>query len=157
MLEGTSEMLPAAIQFARAIHLRTLVIESAGLFWLFAELAILFAVLMGRHHLDTVPLPARFTWTPHIMRSALIWTAAFFLLAVLVYGRHLVWPPVFVMLSRGPIDGAALRALVLRRSHEHLAIWVAFVTGWVVLEALIVYHGWRAYAQLRRLISERRA
>ncbi len=157
MPENNVELLEAAIQFARAMHLRTILIESAGLFWLFAELVILFAVRLGRGHLETTPLPPHFTWTPQLTRSALIWAAAFLLLIAVTYGRHLVWPPAYAVLSRSPMEEAALRTLVLRRAHEHLVIWAAFVTGWVVLEALIVYHGWRGYAQLRRRVSESRA
>lgn len=35
----------------------------------------------------------------------------------------------------------------------HLLVWSAFVTGWVVLEGLIVYHGWRGHIRLRALLG----
>jgi hypothetical protein len=33
-------------------------------------------------------------------------------------------------------------------------IWAVLVTAWVVIEVLIVYHGWRGYRCLRRILTQ---
>jgi hypothetical protein len=60
-----------------------------------------------------------------------------------------------VLLADPAADFAAggLENLYLNRAHLHWGVWSIFVTMWVVFEILIVYHGIRSYAALRRLLG----
>lgn len=122
-------------------------IEGAGVFWLAAELAILVLVRAGRRHLETIPLPTGFRITRQELPLILLSIVALSGLLVLFALRHGT--------NTLPLD-QPIEALAARAAHAervHLAIWSGFVVGWVVLEALIVYHGWRGYQQLRRLLQ----
>ena len=141
-----------AIAYSQSMYRERLLYETAGLFWLAAELAILFSVVAARAELaarlDGGPPPRKLT------RRAVFWTLAFFAGAALLQYRHWVWPPVYVLLERGALDtNAAAREAYAFRVHTHLALWSAFVAGWVLLEVLIVYHGWRAYRLLRMVLA----
>jgi hypothetical protein len=121
-------------------------IEGAGVFWLAAELGILVLVRAGRRHLETVPLPATFRLTQRDAPILVFALASTLLLAGLFLSRH-----VFV---EAPTDLpiAELASAAAQAERAHLAVWSAFVVGWVVLEALIVYHGWRGYRRLVALV-----
>jgi len=144
----------AAWDFARSLHQQQVLVETAGLFWLLAELVILFAILLGRHHLDTSAANARVQWTPRFTRRALVWGILFAALVLLTYGRHVFLPPVHELLLSADASPSAesLAALLRRRSQTHLVLWGLFITGWVLIEGLIVYHGWRGYRRLREVI-----
>ncbi|MCX5757855.1 MAG: hypothetical protein NTU83_05000 [Candidatus Hydrogenedentes bacterium] len=117
-----------------------MLVESVGLFWIGAELAILFLVLVGRRHVDSVPLPVRFVLTVTELRRAIFWGVAFAILSAIVLGRYAVSQEI-------DIQGLS------ERLHTHLVVWAAFVTTWVLLETSIVYHGWRGYRRLRVLVE----
>jgi len=155
-MSGETTAVLSAFEYARQIHVQRVIIESAGLFWLLAELMILFWVLAGRKHLESHAESPRFAWSPALTRRALGWSFGFAGLALLTYGRHLVWPPAHHLLQGGAVSGIPEAALLARftcRAHEHLALWSLFVTGWIALEIAIVYHGWRGYQCLRALLS----
>ncbi len=133
--------LPAPIvAYLNGRQRMAMLVESAGLFWIGAELAILFLVLAGRRHVDSVPLPTRFVLTVTELRRAICWSVAFTILSAIVLGRYAV--------SR-EIDVQTLSD----RVHTHLVVWAAFVTTWVLLETLIVYHGWHGYRRLCVLVE----
>jgi hypothetical protein len=153
----SAHALSEAIRYAQSDHARNLIIESAGLFWIFAELLILLAVIAGRRYLETVPLPNRFAWTRALTLRAVAFGVIFFALCAVTYGRHLLWPPLAELLRTRALDSNAIYMLSRQRTHQHLALWGAFVTGWVVLECLIVWHGWRGYRRLRELLEARQS
>ncbi|MFP4502988.1 MAG: hypothetical protein ACLFTT_18495 [Candidatus Hydrogenedentota bacterium] len=146
-------MTPAAV-YARGMFFRQVLIESAGLFWIGAEVAILFGVLLARRHL------AKHAHEPHLRFTAQDWwcggllLAGFLVLAGVVIGRHgvLVQPHHLIAQGASPAP-EALAACYEARHREHLVVWAGFVTLWVLLEAVIVYHGWRAYRVLRRVLG----
>lgn len=151
------EGLRAAVHAAHIEHSRQTLIECAGLFWIFAELVILLGVIAGRGHLESAPRAERFHWTPALTRKAVFYAVGFGLLVCCTLGRHVFLEPVYHYLEgqarAGQLpDAAFMKALWLRRTHQHLVLWAAFVTGWVALETLILYHGWRGYCQLKTLL-----
>lgn len=123
---------------------RTAGLESAGLFWIGAELAILFAVMAARRHLGARPLPPRLQLQDADKRRARMWCYGFFLLAAVVLCRHAVY-------AIAPVPEDVAKVLV-GRGRVHLAVWSVFITAWVVLEVAIVYHGLRGYLALKRLV-----
>lgn len=122
-----------------------LVVESAGLFWIAAELLILFMVLAGRRHIATEPLPERFALRADEKRRAIIAAVLFALAAAAVLARHF---------APSAVDTGHAAAVLSGRAHVHMAIWASFVTIWVLLETLIVYHGWQGYRRLRDLLPD---
>jgi hypothetical protein len=125
--------------------LRTAGLESAGLFWIGAELAILFAMIAARRHVEARPLPPRLELGHGEKRRARAWCFAFLVLAAIVLGRHAVHA-----LTPIPQD---VSPLLIGRARVHLAVWSGFVTAWVVLEVAIVYQGLRGYLALKALIG----
>lgn len=137
--------------YARAAHVEYLIIESAGLFWLGAELAILYAMLFARRYVVAIPVPEALALSRRDWQRAIVWSAAFVTLCLVVLLRHNVLPSAHVRIQQSG-SACAIEDVVrvfTQRNREHLAVWALFVTGWVVLEGLIVYHGWRVYRVIR--------
>ena len=124
---------------------RTAGLESAGLFWIGAELAILFVMMAARRHVQTRPLPPRLELRHGDKRLARAWCFAFLFFAAIVLGRHVV-----NALAPLPQDATTL---LIDRVRVHLAVWSGFITAWVVLEVAIVYQGLRGYLALKALIG----
>lgn len=150
------EELRAAMHYAASTHAREILVESAGLFWILAELIILFFVMAGGDHLENRPESPRFHWSPRLTCQAAMMTAFFLALCVAVYGRGWVWQPVHTQIpgaAEGAVDIQQVQAAFAASCRRHLAVWAAFVAFWVILEILIVWHGWRAYRKLRTLLQ----
>ncbi|HUW62391.1 MAG TPA: hypothetical protein VMZ06_15405 [Candidatus Bathyarchaeia archaeon] len=124
--------------------LRTAGLESAGLFWIGAELAILFMMIAARRHIQARPLPPRLELQDNEKRRARAWCFAFLVLAAIVLGRH-------VVNALAPLPQNAT-ALLIGRVRVHLAVWSGFITAWVALELAIVYQGLRGYLALKALL-----
>ena len=137
------------IEYLRSQHHHLLLVEAAGLFWILAELVILYGVAIGRRHLDTEPLPERVTLTARERWLAVCGFLGFALVCVAVFGRHLLLPPAYACVEIPDLPAAQLTELLRSRTDVHLALWAGFVTVWVLLESIIVYQGWRAYRSLR--------
>lgn len=149
------DLIPlGGLDFARMEYLRALLIESMGLFWLFAEVTILCAVSVARRHIENGANEAARELFARFLQRWMVWTLCFLALAMLVYGRHLLIAPAHLLLARPAAAPAELQQLFLRRGHEHLAVWSAFIAAWVVLEVLIVYQGWRGFQALSRRFGE---
>ena len=145
----------AAYDFARTLHQQQVLIETAGLFWLLAELVILFAIVLGRQHLSNSPRELKVQWTPQITKRAIIWGSLFAALILITYGRHTFLLPVYELLQSQDSSHTleTLTATLRHRNQTHLVLWSFFITAWVFLETLIVYHGWCGYRSLRKLID----
>lgn len=156
-MEATESYLRALSYAGEMLHLRYMLFESAGLFWLGAEVAILFLVREGRIYLQAAAPWQQPFWRRETRRRALYWAAAFALLAAAVAWRHMGGTPVYEVLQKGllgdPVDLAALKEAVRQSTHRHLVVWWCFVNGWVLLEAWIVAEGIRAYRRLRQLLG----
>ncbi len=140
-----------ACQYVQTVHQRALVVESFGLFWLWAEVLILCIVAGGRWYLESVECGRSFHWTLGRLGYMAGWGALMLLVTVGVYARHFFFPPIHVLLESTPaLDEDILRALFVSRMHIHLIVWAGFVTAWVLLETWIVYHGWRGVQVLHR-------
>lgn len=135
---------------------REMVIEGAGLFWIAAELAILFAVTVGGRVLRQRPLPERLTLTRGERWLAIGLVACSAGLVALVFGRFLVTPPMPVAIEMAaeldrPEMPRAVYAALSEHTRVHVAIWCAFIAAWVGLETAIVVQGIRAFHALSRL------
>lgn len=141
------------MEYARQEHMRWMFIESMGVFWLTAEIIILQMMLTGRDFLDRLREITPGQWHPPYTRILLTGFLSFLILLAITFGRAWIWPPVHIMFAHSVPDDSALQSLFRQRYHEHMIIWSAFITGWVLLEALIVYQGWRGYCTLRQLLD----
>jgi hypothetical protein len=133
-----------------------MMVECAGLFWILAELLILYAVLTARRYLETEPIPRTIAWTRRDARRTLLWVMGFAALCAAVFLRHYFSPPAYEYLelyASGEIPLSRFQDLYVSRFHIHQIFWAGFVTLWVLLEAIIVYHGWRAYRRLREVLG----
>lgn len=130
-----------------------------GLFWIGAEIAILFCILAARRIFETHPLPSTITLNARERRRAIVWCGAFAVLAVLVLGRYFALPTLaesYEFLSGTYSEArAAAENLYYTHTHRHVAVWCAFITAWVVLEIVIVIQGIAAYRALRETIARR--
>ena len=105
-----------------------LIIEGAGLFWIGAEIAILFAMCEARCFFNQHALPSHFIFGATQMKRALIWTLPLIVLCLWViychnFGGDLRW-------------------------QWHILTWCAFVFIWVLLECLIVWQGCMIFVHL---------
>ena len=130
----------AVVAFLNAAASEHFLYESVGVFWLAAEVLILFAIREGRKQVaGESPSP----WLPRL----LLWMLAFAVPASLVLARQHVLPAL-PDAGEAPAIVAAYYTLMVQ---QHLAVWSLFVLGWVVLEAAIVVEGMRAYGHFTRL------
>lgn len=125
--------------------LRTAGLESAGLFWIGAELAILFMMMAARRYVQALPLFPHFELRNDEKRRARAWCYGFLFVAAIVLGRHAVATFAPLPQDAGP--------LLISRMRVHLGVWSGFVTAWVGLEVAIVYQGLRGYLALKALIG----
>ena len=150
--------LAGPIERAQAQFRQELLLETAGVFWIVAEVAILFCMTTARRIFATRPVPPRVSLTPEERRRALRWGAGSIVLIIAVFGRHLFLSPLPEALQGVLAEGANLRErtqlLYMSRVHLHVALWCTFITGWVALEIAIVAQGVRAYRALRRLTAD---
>lgn len=137
---------------ARARESSMLLIELCGVFWIAAEMIILFFVIEARRHVGRSPLPAAPVWDRAATRRAVIFALAVFGVLGTVVIRPMVWAPLSARLRSGSLDLSSAAMHDFFAVHRHLVVWVAFVTVWVVLEAAIVYQGYRAYRLFRNRI-----
>lgn len=127
----------AALDYVHAALREHLLYESIGLFWLWAEVVILFAMREARHTLQHAsPRP----WKMRL----LAWHGFFGVFAAAVLWRY------YFTFSGPPWD-QAIAPWYIEQTKWHLAVWSGFVLGWVVLESAIVFEGARAYSRFARL------
>lgn len=152
------EHLYEAWLYARAAHVEHLIVESAGLFWLGAELAILYAMLIARRHVTSRPAPKELSLSSAERTRAVMWIAAFGVLCVIVLLRHQLLPSAQALILQSGSRYAAEEVIRVftQRNREHLAVWASFVTGWVALEMAIVYQGCRVFQTIRTRLGTRR-
>jgi hypothetical protein len=131
------------VAWAEAARARHFAVELAGVFWIAAELGILFLVRWGRAHLATDPHAARLQFTAPLRRELAAYTLVAALLAGAVVYRYLAADAAGIVAS---VDTA------FRFEQTHLLFWAAFVAAWVGLEGAIVYHGARGYQRLATLL-----
>jgi hypothetical protein len=131
--------------------LRHLLTESAGIFWLWAEILILYAVCTARRGLRSGDLSGVQHLVP-LLSGRIRWILAMLLIASMaLLARHaffLQW------LRTNARDAAASGQDVLlpglaRLDQQHILLWSAFVVMWVFLECAIVWQGWRVYCVMR--------
>ena len=145
-----------ALSLASRLWSRDLMVETAGLFWIAAELAILYLVLLARFHVEHYPNEPFPKITAKFRRRAWVWTAGFLLLSAAVVARFYLYPlhdnlEAALHAQASPDSVAALYA---RWAYTHALIWCAFITIWVILEAAIVYQGRQVYLGLRKALTE---
>jgi len=139
----------SVVAFLQTVEREQFIYECAGVFWLWAELAILFAVREGRSVLLGKPRPS---W----LLRLLSWSAVFcvVLFPLLFRGWFLTGAATLATSSPQP---ETLAAAYTQGVLIHLAVWSIFVLAWVLLESLIVYEGARTYgvfsARCRRLLN----
>lgn len=132
----------AALAFLATSAREHFAYEAVGVFWLWAELAILFAVREARLSLSGAPAKP---WVPRFATWMLVFAVPIAL--VLLHTGYI---------NRGialdvTLTAENLAALHVFRVQRHLAIWSFFVLAWVLLESLIVVEGLRAYRHFAAL------
>jgi len=151
---------PNGIDEAWRVFQRHLLLESAGVFWIAAELAILFTMMVAVRMFAERPVPTRLQLTRHERRLAIRMALLVLALAAFVYGRYLVQRPLpFAVIDLAEGDAGLIdstRAAYLARAHVHAALWVTLVAVWVFLEAAIVIYGIKAFRRLRTLTGATR-
>lgn len=145
------------LEAAWARFQREMLIEGAGVFWIVAELAILYAVTVGGRVLRERPLPKRISLSRRERWLAAGLAGLAIALTAAVYGRFLIWVPmpaaVEATAALDPPDiPRAVYAAVRDHVQVHVAIWCAFIAAWIVLETAIVVQGIRAFHALADLI-----
>ncbi len=132
-----------------------LLLEAVGLFWIVAEVAILYCMIAAVRLFATRPFPARISLTQAERRRALRWALAMVGLVAAVFGRHIFIAPLPEAFSAIAAAGDNVQALAEQayytRTHIHVALWCGFITAWVLLEIAIVVQGIRAYKHIRGL------
>ncbi len=143
------------IETARAQFRSELLIEAAGVFWIAAEVAILFCMTVAVRIFAARPLPSRISLTRSDRKRAVLWGLALGLLAASIFGRHLLIAPLPEAFSAIVMAGTDVQDRVEQaynaRTHIHIALWCSFITAWVLLEIAIVVQGIRSYRSLREL------
>jgi hypothetical protein len=125
-------------------------VEFAGVFWLAAEIFILLLLRAGRRHVAAVPLPRVFSFTRSERRSFVALLIGAVTLFAFAPGRYFVsepWPD--RLMAASPMEIAEIYHAV---THPHLALWTAFVLGWVALEIVIVWNGIALYRRIRNML-----
>lgn len=147
-----------AIERAHAQFRFELLMEVAGVFWIAAEIAILFGMTIATRILATRPLLPGISLTSAERRQALLWAAGLGVLVVTVFGRHAFIDPLPSAFTAIAETGINVREKIARayaiRTHSHVAIWCLFIAAWVGLECAIVAQGIRAYGRLKGLIQD---
>ena len=143
------------IDTAREQFRSELLIEAAGVFWIAAEVAILFCMTVAVRIFAARPLPTRVVLTQIERKRALFWGLALGALTASVFGRHLFvssLPEAFsAIVAAGTDVQVRVEQAYNARTHIHIALWCSFITAWVLLEIAIVVQGIRSYRHLRRL------
>ncbi len=139
---------------------REIVVETFGLFWIAAEIAILFCMGVAARVFGERPTPQHLVLTPAERRQFWLWCALLATLALLVFGRHAYLAPLPIALERIANAGdnvvSLSRAAFLDRAELHAIVWCAFIAAWVIIEIAIVAQGVRAFGRLRALAGEAR-
>ena len=150
-----AQAVGASIEAAREQFRMELLIEAAGLFWIAAEVAILFCMTVAVRIFAPRPLPSRIALTQREKKRAVLWGLALGALAASVFGRHLFIAPLPEAFSTIVMAGTDVQARVEQaynaRTHIHIALWCSFIFAWVLLEIAIVVLGIRSYRHLREL------
>lgn len=138
---------------------RELLVETAGVFWIAAELAILFGMTVAVRLFSERPVPDTLRLRRDEMRQAWAFGGVLAALCAVVYGRHLLFPPLPLAFESIGASGedvfARAEAAYYAWAHTHIALWCALVVAWMALEAAIVVQGIRAFRRLRALAGER--
>jgi hypothetical protein len=151
----TGVTIQALMDYLQIEHQQRMLIEGAGLFWILAELLILYAVLVGRRCIETRPLPGVLALTSRERHRAMVWALIFVGAASALFVRHFVGVPIHASIeavAQGTLPLNMLGRTYTARTHTHMTLWAVFVALWVALECVIVYHGWRAYRALREVL-----
>ena len=139
---------------ARARETGVMVVELSGVFWIAAEMVILFFMIEARRHIFRKPLPPSAVWDRESTRRAAIFAVLLGLVLGTVLGRSFACEHLSARILRGAVglkEAALVDAQAIR---AHLALWGLFVTIWVVLEGAIVFQGYGAYLGLCRRLTE---
>ncbi|HPO16472.1 MAG TPA: hypothetical protein PLI09_23750 [Candidatus Hydrogenedentes bacterium] len=140
------------MEYAHQEYLRWMMIEYMGVFWLVAEVIILFLAVTGRGFLVHLHSVSPSDWKPPIMKISFAGLLFFLIVLSMTYARHWFLTPVHTIRISSESDIALIKLIFRQRYHEHMIVWAVFVTGWVLLEAMIVFQGWRGYVLLRKMI-----
>lgn len=149
MQQCTSEVL----LFIGQQHSRQLTIEFVGVFWLVAEIILLAAVDTARRHLNKSPLTPHLVFDKHVSEKILATlTITVFLYAYMyVHGKN--WSVIREGIAAN-LTPDVIAQMYHRAILSHLTIWAVFVTGWVLLEVLIVIEGILVFRRLKQILPK---
>lgn len=132
----------AALAFLATSAREHFAYEAVGVFWLSAELAVLFAVREARLSLSgAVP-------THWVARFAKWMIAVAVSMALVLLNTWYINRGIDLDVT---LTAENLAALHVFRVQRHLAVWSCFVLAWVLLESIIVVEGLRAYRHFAML------
>ncbi len=139
--------------FLRQQQSRQYVIEFAGVFWLAAELVLLAAVDTARRHLNKSPLTPHLVFDKHVSEKILATlTITVFLYAyAYVHGKN--WSVIREGIAAN-LTPDVIAQMYHRAILSHLTVWAVFVTGWVLLEVLIVIEGILVFRRLKQILPK---
>lgn len=132
--------------------------ELAGLFWIGAEVFILVLVCAARRHIERDALSPTLRGGPQLRRRLLVAAGGLTALGLVLALRYVLAPPPAALYGGlahlSPAAAASMLASAQRR-FQGVAVgtWFLFVNAWVLLEVLIVWHGYRGYVALCRRLS----
>ena len=145
------------LEAAQARFARMLAIEGAGVFWILAEVAILYFVTVGGRMLRRRPLPQRLTLVREDRVLAAILASLSATLFLLLCVRHAIQSPLPTALEQASYAdptriGEAAYVAFAEYARVHIMIWCSFIVLWVLLEVAIVVQGIRAFRALSGLL-----
>lgn len=159
MAQPANAQEPArSIAHAIAKFRTEILLESAYLFYMAAELLILFLVTKARGYFQSTPLEGRLSLTRSDKHMLLAGTIVVVAIGAALFGRHIfITPMPDVLQNIAAIETRRvpqfLRDAYALRAHIHLGVFFFFLVTWVVLEIAIVAQGVRAYRQMRKAVS----
>ena len=156
-MEITGDALNQAVAILQAQHHRIIISLGLGVFWIMAEICILFMVWIGRRRLEIQPLPTRISLTRaeklralsgSVLLLFMLTLAAFFFCMMDNSGTARLHPG-----NTGSLSIHGFSSLYSSMEISYLALWALFTKFWVLLEIFIVMEGWRGYRRLRMILA----
>ncbi len=139
--------------FLRQQQSRQYVIEFAGVFWLAAELVLLAAVDTARCHLNKSPLTPHLVLDKHVFQKSMAAISLIIFMCLYVYGHGMSWGGIREGMAAN-LTPDVIAQMYHRAILSHLTVWAVFVTGWVLLEVLIVIEGILVFRRLKQILPK---
>lgn len=133
-------------------------LELAYYFYFSAELMILFMILIAKRLFQEKPFPAGLHLTAEEKKRGKRWGLLTVAIGTLMLARHLLIQPLPGALAKIALDNPETLVTTVHtayavRAHLHLWVFFFFLNGWVFLESMIVYNGYKTYRIMRERLA----